>query len=172
MATQDTLLNGSRATLRAESAELLVEVLGFEFPDAGDDFNARWLIARVAWQGAGGRLQCEGPLFMIEELAAWGHAAMAHNDGAGVELVEPNVQFACVTRDESEMCVVRVGLLHEGATGNTHLDTRMRATREALTTFGLALVEMARVLAMRRIRPRASRAAGLGSAGVDRAEVP
>jgi hypothetical protein len=175
MSTQDTLFNGSRATLRAEGAELLVEVLGFEFPDATVDFSARWLLARVTWRGAGGWLQCEGPLFTVEELAAWGHAAMAQDDGVSVNFVEPNVQFACVSRDEGDMPVVRVGLLQEAKSGNTHLDTRMRASREDLGAFGLALVEMARALARAvspstmngRIRDRRGEGAGArGGVGV------
>ena len=50
-------------------------------PDAHDDFNAQWLLARVTWSNGGGRLVCEGALFMIEELAAWGHAVMTPDHG-------------------------------------------------------------------------------------------
>ena len=173
MSFQETFLNGSRATLRAEGAALDVEVLGFEFPDAHDDFNAQWLVARVTWSNAGGRLACEGALFMIEELAAWGHAVMAPDDGIEAKLIEPNVRFACAPVDERDagagVRVVRLGLLQEAKTGNVHLETRLHVTREELVSFGCALVEMARLIARRRVRPPVTRTPDSGSA---RAEVP
>ena len=179
MSFQETFPNGSRAMLRAAGAALLVEVLGFEFPDAVDDFNAPWLVARVTWSNAGGRLACEGPLFMIEELAAWGHAVIAHGEAS---FIEPNVRFACMSRDEddnaddananesaSDARVVSLELLHEAKSGNVHLTTRLHVTSGELAAFGRALVEMARLIATRRLRPQPTRVPSTGSA---RAEVP
>ena len=173
MSFQDTLLDGWRATLHAAGAALEVDVLGFEFPDAKDDVNAAWLLARVTWHGVGGELSCDGALFMIEELSAWGHAAIAQDECIDVRFVAPNVRYACVARDGNDERIVRLGLLHEADSGNTHLETRMMVTRAELAAFGRALVEAARALAARRARLRATqrRAGGDGSDGGAAAEV-
>ncbi len=133
----------ARAVLRGTRGALCVEVLGYEFPDRFDGFDADWLVVRVECVHGSRWIRSEGPILLADELAAWSAWLItAANEDTTLAFTEPNLYFAW--RKNAAKPVVDVEVLRESPEGNRRMPASFSVHSEDLVRFGHALARIAR----------------------------
>jgi len=77
---------------------LALTILGYQFPDSDDYFDANWLVVRADVRNDDGSWSATSPCLLtsnVAELASWLEAPVGE-----LEFMEPNLAFECLALDD------------------------------------------------------------------------